>query len=83
MDLKFSKMSSNNNLYKQKGKELEGLTYRPLYDYIVRSQISEYYKNQFFQILLGDFVSIDDGTGIVHIAPTFGEVDFMAVAEKL
>ena len=70
-------------IYKQKGKELKNLTYQPLFDYIPNSKIPTEYKSQFFQILNGDFVSTEDGTGIVHIAPTFGEIDFMAVAELL
>ena len=70
-------------IYKQKGKELKNLTYQPLFDYIPNSKIPTEYKSQFFQILNGDFVSTEDGTGIVHIAPTFGEIDFIAVAELL
>ena len=70
-------------IYKQKGKELKNLTYQPLFDYIPNSKIPTEYKSQFFQILNRDFVSTEDGTGIVHIAPTFGEIDFMAVAELL
>jgi broad specificity phosphatase PhoE len=41
------------------------------------------YLSDFFQILNADFVSTEDGTGIVHMAPTFGEVDFQAVAQLL
>lgn len=50
------------------GKELEGKEYEPLFDY---------YKNQkgAFRIFLGDFVTSEDGTGIVHTAP-YGEDDF-------
>jgi isoleucyl-tRNA synthetase len=33
-------------------------------------------KNLAYPVILGDFVSMEDGTGIVHIAPAFGEVDF-------
>jgi isoleucyl-tRNA synthetase len=33
---------------------------------------------QSYPIISGDFVSMEDGTGIVHIAPAFGEVDFAA-----
>jgi isoleucyl-tRNA synthetase len=29
------------------------------------------YKEKYFQIIPGDYVSTDDGTGIVHIAPSF------------
>jgi broad specificity phosphatase PhoE len=66
-----------------KGKELQGLHYTPLFDYITKSEIKQEYKNQFFQVLNADFVSTEDGTGIVHIAPTFGEEDFGAVAKLL
>jgi isoleucyl-tRNA synthetase len=67
-----------NNFYKNEndykilkevyGKELEGKEYEPLFDY---------YKNQkgAFKIFLGDFVTSEDGTGIVHTAP-YGEEDF-------
>ena len=70
-------------IYRQKGKELKNLTYQPLFPYVQNSQIEDQYKDQFFQLLSGDFVTTEDGTGIVHIAPSFGEVDFWAVAEKL
>ncbi|MCR4327416.1 MAG: isoleucine--tRNA ligase [Nanoarchaeota archaeon] len=51
-----------------KGKELEGKKYEPLYDYFKET------KNA-FRFLLGDFVTAEDGTGIVHTAPAFGEED--------
>ena len=52
-----------------KGKELEGLKYEPLFPYF------RGHKNA-FQILLGDFVTAEEGTGIVHTAPAFGEDDY-------
>jgi len=52
-----------------KGRELEGKKYKPLFDYFKNT------KNA-FQIILGDFVSDIDGTGIVHTAPNFGEDDY-------
>lgn len=70
-------------IYKQKGKELKNLTYQPLFDYIKKSNIADEYKSQFFQILTWEFVSTEDGTGIVHTAPSFGEDDFNAVANLL
>ena len=70
-------------IYRQKGKELKNLTYQPLFPYAQSSQIDPQYREQFFQILSWDFVTTEDGTGIVHIAPSFWEVDFGAVAEKL
>ncbi|WP_018297071.1 isoleucine--tRNA ligase [Corynebacterium lubricantis] len=56
------------------GAELEGLTYEPIFDY---------FKDQpnAFKILLADYVTTEDGTGIVHQAPAFGEDD-MATTKK-
>ena len=66
-----------------KGKELEWTTYEPLFPYINQSKIPQHYKDQFFRIITGEFVSTEDGTGIVHIAPSFGVEDFEAVAQFL
>jgi len=62
---------------------LEGITYEPLFPYIHQSNIAQEYKDQFFKIIAGEFVSTEDGTGIVHIAPGFGMEDFDAVAQFL
>lgn len=56
-----------------KGKALEGKTYIPLFNYFASR------KNQgAFRIILDDGVTIEEGTGIVHCAPAFGEADFYA-----
>ena len=52
-----------------KGKSLTGLVYEPLLPYVTPS-------GKAFEVIAGDFVSTEDGTGIVHIAPTFGADDF-------
>lgn len=57
---------------KFKGKELIGLKYEPLFDYLKKV---ENIKNA-FQVFNGEFVSNEDGTGIVHINPMYGEDDF-------
>lgn len=57
-----------------KGSELEGMEYEQLLPYVTPDKPA-------FRALLGDFVSTEDGTGIVHIAPTFGADDFR-VAQK-
>ncbi len=57
------------------GKDLEGIRYSPLFDYAVPEEGDAH------RVLLGDFVSTADGTGIVHIAPSFGSDD-MRVARK-
>lgn len=66
-----------------KGEHLVGCTYEPILPYIMQSEISDHYKNQYFKIILGEFVSTEDGTGIVHIAPSYGIEDFDAVAAFL
>jgi isoleucyl-tRNA synthetase len=53
------------------GDELEGKRYLPLFDYFI-DQASQ----GAFRILLDDSISVEEGTGIVHAAPAFGEVDF-------
>jgi len=53
-----------------KGKELLGKEYFPLFSY--------FKDRKAFRILGGDFVTLEEGTGIVHMAPAFGEVDFEA-----
>lgn len=52
-----------------KGRELVGLEYEPLFPYFAKHERS-------FVVLADDFVSTDDGTGIVHLAPAYGEDDF-------
>jgi isoleucyl-tRNA synthetase len=52
---------------KMKGKDLVDLEYEPIFPH----DISGGYK-----VVSGDFVSLEDGSGIVHIAPAFGEDDF-------
>ena len=58
------------------GSELAGRRYRPLFDYFVDA--TRHGTGEAFQVLVGDFVSTDDGTGIVHLAPGFGEDDQLA-----
>ncbi len=57
-------------LERRKGAELAGWIYRPLFRCIPEEGQSLY------RIHLADFVSTGDGTGVVHIAPSFGEDDF-------
>ncbi|HJM36886.1 MAG: isoleucine--tRNA ligase [Dehalococcoidales bacterium] len=57
-----------------KGRDLEGLYYECLYK--IPIDYSKEDKKQGYRVIEGDFVSMDDGTGIVHIAPAYGEIDF-------
>ena len=61
-----------------KGKDLEGLRYEQLIPWVKPREVS---AEGSFRIILGDYVTTEDGTGIVHIAPTFG-ADDARVAKK-
>jgi isoleucyl-tRNA synthetase len=52
-----------------KGQDLVGQEYEPLYDFVK-------YKKKAHYIVPADFVSLDEGTGIVHTAVMYGEEDF-------
>ena len=54
------------------GRDLVGLKYKPLFDYYANT------SDLLYQIIPADYVSDGDGTGIVHIAPAYGEDDFWA-----
>ncbi|MEY4039595.1 MAG: hypothetical protein RLZZ52_463, partial [Actinomycetota bacterium] len=54
------------------GSDLEGITYERLWDYYAEDE--EYQANA-WQILVADYVTTADGTGIVHQAPAYGEED--------
>ncbi|GAB4027868.1 isoleucine--tRNA ligase [Spirosoma koreense] len=52
-----------------KGEHLEGIEYEQLMPYVQPDKPA-------FKVILGDFVTTEDGTGIVHTSPTFGADDF-------
>lgn len=56
------------------GKQLEGIRYEQLMPYVQP-------EGDAFMVVMGDFVTTEDGTGIVHIAPSFGADDFR-IAKK-
>src|SRR5918997_1059878 len=53
-----------------KGRELEGKKYRRPFDYVPVEE-----SENFFTIVLGDYVTTTEGTGLVHTAPAYGEDD--------
>ncbi len=57
-----------------KGNELEGLRYKQLLPF--EANTPEKSGGDPFRVILGDFVTTEDGTGIVHTAPAFGADDF-------
>ncbi|MDD5050916.1 MAG: class I tRNA ligase family protein [Candidatus Pacebacteria bacterium] len=62
-------------LRKVEAKELLGKSYKPLFDYYVGAAKLENKENA-WKIYAGDFVTTEDGTGVVHIAPAFGTDDY-------
>lgn len=61
-------------LEKIKGKDLVGLPYQPPFEFVK--------VNTGHSIVAADFVTDDSGTGIVHIAPAYGEDDYRVVQEN-
>jgi isoleucyl-tRNA synthetase len=57
-------------VWRGKGRELENRRYEPLFDYF-----ADRAGDGAFRVLTGDFVSTENGAGIVHMAPGFGEDD--------
>ena len=57
-------------LTRMKGRDLEHREYEPLYDYAKGNL-----PKKAFYVMCDDYVTTEDGTGIVHIAPAFGEDD--------
>ena len=65
---------------KWKGTELEGMHYEQLLPWVKPVEADENgdwteASAKAFRVILGDYVTVEDGTGIVHIAPTFGADD--------
>lgn len=61
-----------------KGEELAGLRYHQLMPYITSDELMD----KAFRVIIGDFVTTEDGTGIVHAAPTYGGDDFKVAREN-
>lgn len=63
------------------GDELVGKSYKPLFDYYAKDATLANHGNG-WKIYAADFVTTADGTGVVHIAPAFGEDDMNLGKEK-
>ena len=61
-----------------RGEELIGLEYKPL----MCNFSKEERKKNTYKVVAADFVSSSDGTGIVHIAPAYGEMDYELSLEQ-
>ncbi|MDP2629441.1 MAG: class I tRNA ligase family protein, partial [Candidatus Harrisonbacteria bacterium] len=60
---------------KKKGKELLGLGYEPPFK-LSPAQKKKLEGQKLFEVRAADFINTEDGSGLVHIAPSFGEDDF-------
>ena len=83
-----SKLTPCRILGRCKGKDLESIAYEQLIPWVkptVVDMANQTHRpaaeGEAFRIILGDYVTTEDGTGIVHIAPTFG-ADDARVAKK-
>jgi len=61
-----------------KGSDLVGLRYEQLLPYVTSDEL----RAKAFRVIAGDFVTTEDGTGIVHAAPTYGADDFRVCREN-
>ncbi len=59
------------------GKDLVNIKYEPILDY----NLDFANKQDAYRVILGDFVTTEDGTGIVHTAPTFGADDALVAKQ--
>jgi len=64
-------------LHECKGSDLVGIQYEQLLPFVLPYENAD----QAFRVIAGNFVTTEDGTGIVHIAPTFGSDDAMVAKE--
>ncbi len=62
-----------------KGKDLIGLRYQPIYPYF---HTPEYESKKVYTVLEADFISLEEGTGLVHIAPAFGQEDLELIRDQ-
>jgi len=65
-------------LHEFKGKDLVGISYEQLIPYVKPL----YDASKAFHVVAGDFVTTEDGTGVVHISPTFGADDFRVAKQN-
>ncbi len=74
LDYTFELTDANRHLVKVleefTGDELEGVHYSPVYDFLKSDNENDY------KVYLSAEVTADDGTGVLHLAPAFGEVDY-------
>jgi isoleucyl-tRNA synthetase len=62
-----------------RGEELAGRRYQPLFDYLADSD--KFGTGNAFRVIVSAEVTTEDGTGVVHMAPAYGEADAAACAD--
>jgi len=67
-------INENDVIEEMNGVDLVGKKYKPVFDYYQNKGLQN--EENGWQIYAGDFVTTEEGTGVVHIAPAFGEDDF-------
>ncbi len=72
----FKKPEQYELVAEMKGVELKGTEYEPIFPYFADKR-----QEGAFRVLNDDYVTTDDGVGIVHIAPAYGEDDFRVCKE--
>ena len=72
----FKKPEQYETVAEFKGDKLKGTTYEPMFPYFADQKAAGA-----FQVLNDDYVTTDDGVGLVHIAPAYGEDDFRVCKE--
>jgi isoleucyl-tRNA synthetase len=87
-------LGDNKVVMKFEGSRLVGAEYEPLFNphnfgverrrFLKNGelQLQEADKKLTYRVIAGDFVSMEEGTGIVHMAPAYGEVDYEAGKEQ-
>lgn len=73
----FSKKKNLNLVGEVLGSELEGMVYQPLFPYF-----QEYQNQGGFRVFNDTYVTAESGTGVVHMAPSFGEDDYRIMARE-
>ncbi|GHT00053.1 hypothetical protein FACS189421_11590 [Bacteroidia bacterium] len=71
----FSKATKTGKI---RGSELIGLSYAPLFNYYKDHED----RAKLYKTITADYVSDSDGTGIIHIAPAFGEIDYQGIKSQ-
>jgi isoleucyl-tRNA synthetase len=69
-------LAGHRKLNSFRGNELLGRRYRPLFDYL--TDADKFGTQDAWRVIASDEVTTDDGTGVVHMAPAYGEADAAA-----